>query len=272
MKYQIRCRLQILFLLISILVLFARSTPNSVNVGFLSSQLLANGQVNIAGNQCLAAFLMAVRAINNKTDGLYDDILPNTTLKFAIRSSDGSYANAVRDSIDLTESFNRKGIVAVIGQASDDEAKASALALSEYGILSISYGATTPLLSDSNIYKYAMTVLPSKSYQGRVIADIITNHFNWKAVSLFSVTNPYYKIIADDFLAAAKSYGLTVYLSDYFEEGSNDFTEIIDTVKPLYTKIFVLFMSQTDAARLLSQGYDQGLFIEGTQIIGMLLS
>jgi hypothetical protein len=39
--------------------------------------------------QHLAAFMMAVREINNKTDGVSDDLLPNTEIVFTLKSPSG---------------------------------------------------------------------------------------------------------------------------------------------------------------------------------------
>jgi hypothetical protein len=49
-----------------------------------------NDNVDSAMVQRLAAFLMAVREINNKTDGIGDDILPDTKLLVALESPDDS--------------------------------------------------------------------------------------------------------------------------------------------------------------------------------------
>ena len=43
------------------------------------------GALYPGGSEYLHAFLMAVRAINDKTDGLWDCLLPHTKIEFAIR-------------------------------------------------------------------------------------------------------------------------------------------------------------------------------------------
>ena len=61
--------------------------------------------------QRLAAFLMAVREINNKTDGVADDILPDTKLLVALESPDYSlYGVEVAVADSLFAAFNDTGM------------------------------------------------------------------------------------------------------------------------------------------------------------------
>ncbi len=45
------------------------------------------GNERILGTQCATALQMAVSEINNKTDGIYDDILPSTRVDIIINST-----------------------------------------------------------------------------------------------------------------------------------------------------------------------------------------
>ena len=70
---------------------------------------------------------MAVREINNKTDGLYDDILPNVIVKLAIRDSRITFSNTVLQTLDMTNNaFKPPGVHAIVG--GKDQVVASAIA------------------------------------------------------------------------------------------------------------------------------------------------
>ena len=66
-----------------------------------------------------AAILLALRHINNKTDGIHDDILPSTELLIAIRTVESDIFTTVKTSQSLAvESFSGQGLTAVIGPSS----------------------------------------------------------------------------------------------------------------------------------------------------------
>ncbi len=68
--------------------------PAVVKIGglFRPFFLVGNGSVDVAGAQYMAAFIMAVREINDKSDGVHDDLLPHTHLTFSTRTLDGACA------------------------------------------------------------------------------------------------------------------------------------------------------------------------------------
>ena len=56
---------------------FMNSTLKPIDIGGLFNAFDKQGRNSSAGAQQLAAFLMAVREINDKHDGEYDDLLPD---------------------------------------------------------------------------------------------------------------------------------------------------------------------------------------------------
>jgi ABC-type branched-subunit amino acid transport system substrate-binding protein len=69
------------------------TAPSIVRIGGLFSPIDVNGNFDYEQAQCLAAFMMAVNEINNKKDGINDDILPQTKLVVAVRSPGRFYDN-----------------------------------------------------------------------------------------------------------------------------------------------------------------------------------
>ena len=57
--------------------------------------------IDTDGRRRLAAFIMALSEVNNKTDGIMDSILPNTAVKFSFHDSKRDSGHAVINSVDI---------------------------------------------------------------------------------------------------------------------------------------------------------------------------
>ncbi len=87
------------------------SIPKTVRIGAMFPKLNhdGSGTANNAGNQQQAAFMMAVKELNDKNDSHYDCILPNTHIEVAIEES-GNFIENVYASIHLYgDTFNKTG-------------------------------------------------------------------------------------------------------------------------------------------------------------------
>lgn len=58
---------------------------------------------------------MAIDDINNKTDGIYDNLLPNTVIRTAFRSPQILFSLAVDEAVELAHIDGGKGIMGLIG-------------------------------------------------------------------------------------------------------------------------------------------------------------
>eukprot|EP01041_Mallomonas_annulata_P002477 gene2477-4820_t len=95
---------------------FINSFPQSVNIGVIASRFTNQDKLFIDGTHQVAAIFMAFEEINNKNDGLYDDLLPNTQLKFALRGPKQSFLGGLEAVQDFTNTvFGGQGVKAVIG-------------------------------------------------------------------------------------------------------------------------------------------------------------
>ena len=87
----------------------------------------ADGTLSLLGCQRRAGFLQAVKEINNKTDGFYDNVLPNIHVKMAVRDSHVTFSNTVVQTLDLTNNvFKPHGVHGVIGAAINTVSEAMA--------------------------------------------------------------------------------------------------------------------------------------------------
>jgi predicted ABC-type ATPase len=74
--------------------------PHRVRVGGFFSPLTRTGSLYLDQAEHLAAFMMAANDINNKTDGLFDKLLPNTAFHIALGFED-SLSSAATNAVNL---------------------------------------------------------------------------------------------------------------------------------------------------------------------------
>ena len=96
-----------------------------------------------AGRFYLDSALLAIEAINNKNDGLYDDILPETKLEFSVRDGRLDSGVAVIGAFELATS----GAHAILGPTYSDPSAAVNDILQLLDVCQIGYSATSSLLT-----------------------------------------------------------------------------------------------------------------------------
>lgn len=106
--------IQLLFFL-SIIMMLANALPDHYNIAVMFPIVTSDHQPHIAGNLDAAAIFMAFDAINNKTDGIADDLLPNIELRMVARSPLSSFSNGAVMAVDILEKRYQDQIIACIG-------------------------------------------------------------------------------------------------------------------------------------------------------------
>ena len=124
---------------------------------------------------------MAVNEINNKTDGVFDDILPDVRVRYGVRDSLHTFQNSVLAAIDLTQNqFLPNGVDVVIGAGDNSVTEALSQILQHSNTPQISYGSGATELSHSDVYPTHLRVYPSDAYQGTAMMDIMAKTLNFK--------------------------------------------------------------------------------------------
>ena len=127
---------------------------------------------------------MAINEINNKNDGIFDDILPDVHVRYGCRDSLHTFQHSVLAAIDLTQNqFMPNGVNAVIGAGDSFVSEALAQVLQRSNVPQISYGSGSTELSHSDLYPTFLRVYPSDAYQGTAMADIIANTLKFQRMS-----------------------------------------------------------------------------------------
>eukprot|EP01041_Mallomonas_annulata_P010870 gene10870-22695_t len=245
--------------------------PRSLNIGLFGDKYQSDGEVDENGILNIAAMLLALSEINNKSDGLYDDILPKTHLKFALRSTKGDFLEGSNGAQDFAlRVFNGSGVVGVIGTGHDQASRAmgQTFGFTPFKVNNVDYGANASDLSHGSYYPYYVRTCASNAYEGRILARLIKQHFKWGIVSVFSTADTYGTDISSEFFNEAIVQGISIEHKYSIWPGTTNFESILETTKSTgILKVFVLLMKSNDAAMFLEAGYNAQLFKEGTQIL-----
>lgn len=252
--------------------------PTEVYIGFVYPQFLPIEDIfddssqehqSYDGSQYLAAFLMAVREINNKTDGIYDDVLANTTIKFAVRDTRGPFIYDIDDATALSlDVFNKTGVKIVVGAAINSASSAIAQVFNDFKINQVAYASTGSFLSYVGPYPYYFRTCMDDAFEGYALADIAYKYYKWDIISVFSSSDSFGTDGFLQFSLRATELGIQIRSIHQFRAGTEDLTNVVNEAMSFGSQIFFLFLNYGDAAKLLATGYKLGLFREGIQILG----
>ena len=103
----------------------------------------------------MAAFIAAVDAINAD-----NTILPYTEIKYILTNGQLDEGITIETSVDLMQCDQNVTVGAVIGPATSSKTKSSAHVFNSLHMPQISYSATSPDLSQNEVYKYFLRTPP----------------------------------------------------------------------------------------------------------------
>ena len=152
---------------------------------------------------------LCIFQINNNTS-----ILPDITLGAEIRDDCLSDTIALEESLNFVlNAFGQAGkicaepnnpVMGVVGTVSSQTATTVASLLRLFHLSQISYGATSPDLSNRDEYEYFMRTVPSDECQAEALIDIISQ-LEWKAVFLISSFGNYGERIREKFVGLVEN-------------------------------------------------------------------
>jgi hypothetical protein len=146
----------------------------ALSIGLLHPIFVDSGEgfaYDQEGHNQMIGSLMAIEEINNKLDGIEDDLLPNTIVRFEIYDSRKSDNYAIQGAVHHMS----VGANAVVGPATSGASKSTQLVLANYGIPQISYSATSHALSDSGEYPTFFRTVASETYQAKALSQFLKN-------------------------------------------------------------------------------------------------
>jgi len=99
---------------------------------------------------------------------------------------------------------NSGGIAGVLGPLYSSEAMLLGPVMERYGLLSISYGATNPTLTNRTTFPNFVRTIPSDAFQGEAIAGLV-QHIQVSEVQLWSCNDVYCQGLKSVFLASIRA-------------------------------------------------------------------
>ena len=179
----------------------AQTAPTEVYVGGLYAMEYTNVR------ERASHFRLALDRINNKADGWFDDILPNTVLRYVIDNSGCSRSvaleGAAKQGTPCMQGVTRTPVVATVGATCSGASMSAQDLLKIYKIPMVSYSATSPDLSDKTLYPYFLRTVPSDVGQGKGIVDLAKN-FGVKRMGLLASDGAYGLGLANQFRGYAQ--------------------------------------------------------------------
>ncbi|KAL1515069.1 hypothetical protein AB1Y20_004134 [Prymnesium parvum] len=204
----------------------------------------------------VAAVLKAVRELNNKSDGVFDAILPETQLHVAYLDSKCDPALALQGALQLTRtSFGGEGVSAIIGAGCSDAAASAAQVAEGSRIPIISPSATSALLSNGRQYPFFLRTCPSDAFAGEGIVRVLTSYLGYRRVALVHSTDSFGNAGANAIYDAAHAHGLQVAFTRRFTKDASDFSAQQRDLKQSGLRVVVLFCTPTDAGHFLRSAY-----------------
>jgi len=226
---------------------FAR--PESIRVGLLFPLLKRSFVKDFGGATRLLYALTAIRDINNKTDGRYDDLLPHTRIEFSFRDSKRDAGEATLQAMNLVQ---KDGVQFVIGPASSSPAMAVHSILKTFHVPQMGYSSTSKALSEDSVYPYFARTAPTDTVLAKGIVRFLSKELGWNYVSILHGDDSYAKSGAEDVADEARAQNMSLIVKEEFVSGSKDLDAHMARVKNGGCRVVVLFSQHHDSETVLS--------------------
>jgi hypothetical protein len=236
--------------------------PSTAHIGGLFAPMTPSGHLDLAQAEHLAAFVMAVNDINNKNDGIYDNLLLGTELVHTIEG-DSPLIGAIEQFFQLIQSFDGSRLFSVISALDNEDMLVIAQLASKVETQIMTTVSDSGEYYDPSWWPTVSNIAALQSHEGAAIQNHICQ-FATK-VLLFVGTD------ADDIDAMSEFTDesvctLHIFSSVVIRSEDSDFTSEIAHAKSFGARVFIFFLHARQVAALLEQGYAAGLFHEGITI------
>lgn len=235
-----------------------------------------DGTPIIHSRQCqhFAAFMMAIDEVNNRNDGLYDDVLDGVHVNMALSPGQSSLISYPSNSyFDGTANAYQiqKSSPSVIGTVITTtvlaEAVASSSSSNAFGSVSMLSTSPSSIFNDAQSFPTTLQIAPTTFGEAFILPDLISVKYKWRNIAIFTSTDVVGIDSYASFVTSSAKTEISIIGSFFISMGINDLTTQIAEAKQSGATIFVLFLDGATTGRLLEQGYNAGLFRKETQVI-----
>jgi ABC-type branched-subunit amino acid transport system substrate-binding protein len=244
------------------------TAPSIVKIGGIFSAFIDGGSTLDKENaEFLSVFLMAVKEINNKTDGIHDDLLPNTQLKISVVNSVSTALTGATGYFDLEDSFFHSGVSGIVNTLSSTLVKSiNAYAEEDHQFQVISMAQDADL-SDGLQYSWKGSTIPLDTFIGTVFQNFLCSN-GLEKVAILSEDTSFGSRAAIDLMNTEISVcSFVALLQLSFPSTTTDFTSVLAEVHTSGAQIIVIFASAAPTASLLVQGRQNGVFHSGMLLL-----
>jgi ABC-type branched-subunit amino acid transport system substrate-binding protein len=241
------------------------SAPEVLKIAGVFSTIRSDGTVDDSQVEHLEAFLMAVEEINNKSDGIADDLLPASKLVFALSNYASDKLLAVQAVDYFLTAFFGRGVSGVVNALPSSTALATEMVASVEGMFQVLSNAGDVDLGNGKYHPFKAQTNALDTFSGMVLQQLMCYYYDVSRVVKIASATEYGAKASLEF-SDGSSCSIEVLAALTFPAGTRDFTPVIDEAFDTGGLVFVLIMDASDAAQLLAQGYRRGLFTTDTQV------
>lgn len=257
------------------ILLLAYNLAQDVSIGGTFSTYTVEKDYNLLRNdrdcQHLAAFMMAIDEINDKSDGINDDISTNLLESVSLgqvflRSFppneffDGTSSTVLHLSalplpvgiIDVTTS-----LASAMGEAGTSN---------NFGLMTLLSAQGSSTFKESVDYPITLQLSATGYKEAAMISTLISQKYGWNKVVIITSSTLESVDSLVTFTAVSQN-SINIIGQFVINSGQTDFTDVLQQAKLTGATIFLFLLQGTQTGYLLEQGYNSGLFDEGTQVL-----
>lgn len=236
--------LQLPFLAVGLMAPFAHGhlLPEYFEVGVMYPIVTDTHEPHETGQKAIAAIKMAFDHINDKADGVADELLTDVQLRMVARSPLASFAEGAMDAIDMLGARHEDSFMACVGPANIDSIRGAAPVMAEHDVPVVGYSQRASQLGNSVNFPNVLNTIPSYYMDAHAVADIVEELFHWSKVTvMYSDDNRLYgSSSAFLFTGRAKLAGIEILSSHSVISGEEE--QALRSAKAFGARIFVFVL------------------------------
>jgi len=221
-----------------------------------------SGHLSQRGLQAQAAILMALEDINNKTDGIYDDILPdcfmNVSFKFPYIENKKYIESAVALSGDGT------AMTGCIGPGDTEYFSVVNPILVEGGVFHMGYRAGSVRTPEQ-----FLRTSPANEPQAIALARLIRQHFGWERIGVITSMDSSSINSYDAFKREALNLGIQIICVSYLPSTTSkeEYEQSVTKMAKCGARILVILTAEKHMQGIATEGNSIGLFRSNLQLL-----
>jgi len=195
----------------------------------------------------LVAALLGIDVINNKTDNLFDDILPNTTIVYEFYDSLQDTETTVKlASTILDTAFKGKGADVVLGAGTSGSSMALQSILKFFNIPQVSSSATSGYLSILQDYPFFSRLVPTDGLLTNAMIQFAKYIIGWKSGAIICGNDAYSIYGGTTLNKAANSHDFHITAFEVFQSDTENMHNQVNNAVRTGARLFFFFGRASD--------------------------